>query len=232
MAIETGNIGGAMISGTWINRINGKKIVVRDCIQDGDNIVVMTNNGVLPMSDFSKYYIQQSDEEYAPSNYLQDAKISNDDMKELAAAGYGQSNALTEIFIPPHEREAAQKRQATTQETPRPVSEKPEKAAAKPTKTAPENKDNGAGITEKNLIDKIFTKTNSRPQINLTISWADIPKKELQTLIDYLDVDINNIIDYIYDNYVNDTIKGIIGDNIRKLICDESSDVDVCEERE
>jgi hypothetical protein len=47
------------------------------------------------------------------------------------------------------------------------------------------------------LINKIFVKNNSKPNIKLDIDWADFPANELKMLVDFLDVPKEDISDYI-----------------------------------
>lgn len=60
--------GGEMISGKWLNRQTGQTIVVRDSFIDETNKMFLnTSIGQISMDEFSKYYIQASDEEYDES---------------------------------------------------------------------------------------------------------------------------------------------------------------------
>lgn len=56
--------GGGMMSGKWINKTNGTTINVRDCVMQGDEMIVLTDRGQISGEDFSRNYIQMSDEEY------------------------------------------------------------------------------------------------------------------------------------------------------------------------
>ena len=53
-----------MISGKWMNKMTGDTVIVKNSVMDGEEMVIMTNKGVLNMSEFSMNYIQVSDEVY------------------------------------------------------------------------------------------------------------------------------------------------------------------------
>lgn len=67
--------GGAMISGKWINKRTGKVINVRDSfIDDMNKMTLMTDQGQMSMDEFTKYYVQASDEVYDMSGKVIDTK--------------------------------------------------------------------------------------------------------------------------------------------------------------
>lgn len=59
--------GGPMISGKWMNKKTGEVINVRDCLMDGDNMILSTSKGMMDFTSFSNNYIQASDEVYDTS---------------------------------------------------------------------------------------------------------------------------------------------------------------------
>ena len=52
------------IQGEWMNKNTGQKIRVRNSIIDGDQMIIITNMGQISMEEFSRNYIQASDEVY------------------------------------------------------------------------------------------------------------------------------------------------------------------------
>ena len=52
------------IQGEWMNKNTGQKIQVRNSIIDGDQMIIITNMGQISMEEFSRNYIQASDEVY------------------------------------------------------------------------------------------------------------------------------------------------------------------------
>ena len=184
--------GGSMISGKWINRNTGAVITVRDSfIDDSNNMILMTDKGQLSMSEFSKYYIQASDEMYDESGKViankpvtpEDIKVSDEELK-----------ADPILF---------------SYETPSTMINNAGSSHAAPLKNF-------------DLIDKIFKKTESKPKANLKIEWADFPKKELEMLINYFDVDTNEISEYISkylldENLLTDALSDFIHKQLLKV---------------
>lgn len=74
--------GGPMISGKWINKRTGQVINIRDSfMDDSNNMIINTDRGQLSMDDFSKYYIQASDEVYDQSgNVVETKPIDNQEL--------------------------------------------------------------------------------------------------------------------------------------------------------
>ena len=50
------------IQGDWINKNTGQKIHVKNSVIDGDQMIIITNLGQLSMDEFSRNYIQVSDD--------------------------------------------------------------------------------------------------------------------------------------------------------------------------
>lgn len=55
---------GMGIKGQWINKHTGQTIMVRNAIQDGNNMIIISDQGQIPMDVFSRDYIQGSNEIY------------------------------------------------------------------------------------------------------------------------------------------------------------------------
>jgi len=53
------------------------------------------------------------------------------------------------------------------------------------------------------IIAKIFNKLESLPEPNVEVIWDEFPEAQINTLIDFLDVTVDEISEYIYNNYVN-----------------------------
>ena len=170
---------GEMISGTWINRKSGQKIVVRDSfIDDSNNMFLNTSIGQLSMNEFSRDYIQASDEIYDEQGKVIEEKPVN--FNEVSFAGNDEPLEADPIF--------ANQGSMTM---------------------------GGQSINNFELIDKIFKKTESRPEANLSIKWADFPEKELSMLVSYFDVQIEDIAAYIGKYLINeDLLRNALADFI------------------
>ncbi len=160
--------GGSMtISGNWINKNTGKQVIVRDSIIDGDDMIVITDQGQISMNDFSNNYIQVSDDIYDESG-----------------AVVGKENVDISEFIKPNN-----------------IIEKPiirEKPVVTPQAPVVEQDDS--------MIKKVFDKLTTYPSINISVEWDNFPEAQINTLVNFLDVDINDISKYIIKNYLNNDI--------------------------
>ena len=58
------NDGGIGISGRWLNKRTGQTINIRNSVMDGDNMIIITDKGQISMTEFSRDYIQASDDIY------------------------------------------------------------------------------------------------------------------------------------------------------------------------
>ena len=83
---EPGADGSGMgIEGIWMHRQTGQKIRINQTVQDGDNMIIITDKGQLPMEIFSRDYIQVSDDIYDESGKIVGkAEPTNDDVAAIA----------------------------------------------------------------------------------------------------------------------------------------------------
>ncbi len=83
---EPGSDGSGMgIEGIWMNRQTGQKIRINQTVQDGNNMIIITDKGQLPMEIFSRDYIQVSDDIYDDSGkVVGKAEPTSDDVTAIA----------------------------------------------------------------------------------------------------------------------------------------------------
>jgi hypothetical protein len=162
------NGSGAMgITGHWLNKQTGKTINVRDSIIDGNNMLIITDNGQIPMDIFSRDYIQISDEVYNESGQV----IGN---SPAPIEDYGQNDDWAQI------QEIMNGKSNNSVET------------NKPNITSNEQ-----------IIKKVFDKLTSYPKIDVNIKWDDFPEAQIHTLVDFLEISVDDISKYIIKNYIN-----------------------------
>ena len=53
---------GMGLTGKWMNKRTGKAVNIRQTIQDGDNMIIISDQGQIPMEVFSRDYVQVSDD--------------------------------------------------------------------------------------------------------------------------------------------------------------------------
>ena len=61
---------GMGLTGKWMNKRTGKAVNIRQTIQDGDNMIIISDQGQIPMGVFSRDYVQVSDDIYDDSEKL------------------------------------------------------------------------------------------------------------------------------------------------------------------
>lgn len=155
--------GGSIVSGRWIHKTNGTVINVRDSLIDGDNMIIISDKGHINMDEFSRNYIQVSDEVYNESGGVVSTERFDTNMFSLDKPLQPTQTVTNNTNI-----------QTSTVHV----------------ETVEANKNY-------DLINKIFEKNNSKPNIKLDIDWADFPANELKMLVDFLDVPKEDISDYI-----------------------------------
>lgn len=179
--------GGPMISGKWMNKRTGEIINVRDCLMDGDNMVLSTSKGMMDFSSFSNNYIQASDEVYDTSGKVIKTEAMN--MEEIADTIKEEKPVIKFNNNSSVQNNVESKSQSVS------------------------------NINNFDLIDKIFKKIESKPNVNLNIEWAGFPKKELLMLIEYFDVKSEDIAKYIgkyliNEQLLNDVLNNFISDKL------------------
>ena len=181
-------MGDAQISGKWVNKRTGQVINVRDAIIEGDNMIVISDLGQIDMNDFSRDYIQQSDEVYeAPKIPQAPTATIGEIIKEDPTI---VSDGVNPLEVP------------LTQ-------------INNPVKQSKQN------IGHYEMIDKIFVKNETKPRINFEIEWANFPAKELQMLVDYFDVSIEDISKYISNTFVE---QQLIADSLTEFVSKQISE--------
>lgn len=155
---------GMGLTGKWMNKRTGKAVNIRQTIQDGDNMIIISDQGQIPMEVFSRDYVQVSDDIFDESGKVvghEEATNSDIGAIEEYEKMYG-----VDPLVP----------QATPTVTP---------------------------INNEQIIKKVFDKLSSYPQIDVNIKWDNFPEAQINTLVEFLDVNIDDISAYIIKNYVN-----------------------------
>lgn len=168
---------GMDIAGSWMNKRTGQKVNVRQSVQDGDNMIIITDKGQISMEVFSRDYIQASDEIYDESGKVIDNKPMEMDEDLSAIMDYENGSNGMPAY------------------TPTPV-------------VNPNDQ----------IIKKVFDKLTSFPEVKVDIKWDDFPEAQINTLVNFLDVKIEDISKYIINNYVNSQT---LSESIDKILNDK-----------
>lgn len=162
------NDSGIGISGRWLNKRNGQVINIRNSVMDGDNMIIITDKGQISMTEFSRDYIQASDDIYDETGKV----IGHEEVKHEDYAENPDWLQIQETINTPRMHNVNQ-----------------------PTKPVINTNDQ--------IIKKVFDKLTAYPKINVDIKWDDFPEAQMQTLVNFLDISIDDISKYIIKNYVN-----------------------------
>lgn len=200
----SGPAGSGMISGKWVHKTTGNIINVRDAILEGDDLIVMTDRGQISGEDFSRNYIQMSDEEYdMKGNIIGNASKNPTQQKQAT------QSMQPKMFDDP---------QPSTSVQPMMFDEPQEQPLYNPipvTQPYTGQKEESESIK---LIKKLFEKTESKPEVTVDIKWADFPKSELNMLINVFDVSKEDIANYMRTYLDDEEIKISIGKFIEKML--------------
>lgn len=162
------NDSGIGISGRWLNKRNGQMINIRNSVMDGDNMIIITDKGQISMTEFSRDYIQASDDIYDETGKV----IGHEEVKHEDYAENPDWLQIQETINTPRMHNVNQ----------------PSKPVIN---------------TNDQIIKKVFDKLTTYPKINVDIKWDDFPEAQMQTLVNFLDISIDDISKYIIKNYVN-----------------------------
>lgn len=198
-SIQTG-----MVSGTWMNKLTGEVVNVRDSIIDGDNMLIITDKGHISMNEFSNNYIQASDNIYDNNgNIIGTQKLDVGDLgpmitpKMIEDAKHAKEKFDSEFINVDEFIESEQIEEKVITKDIKQETNKVKKIIN--TKTEEHNKD-------WYIIDKVFSKIDFDPIIKIDINLKDFPKAQINTLIEFLDININDISSYIIEKYINDSV--------------------------
>lgn len=213
------------VIGQWIKihpQFQGpNEVYVRDMVMDGENMVVITNDGQMDMGVFSSHYVKQSEEEYdaagnvtstqpetitppAAQEYVQDYEQfvpkPNIDYDVLTAGlGNPEPDIDAKDYMP----------KDTYVDTPTHRHPEVEQSTIK-VEVKPSNFD---------TIYKIFSKIDTSPNIKLSFDWDGFPTKEIDMLMKYFDVSIDDIAKYIIREYFDiNTIEDVVKSKVAEMV--------------
>lgn len=181
------------ITGTWVNRMTGDKVVVRNTIIDGDDMLIMCTDGrQLKMPEFQNY-IQMSDDNSNGNN----AGVSLGDIRGIEKERrvvVGAANNYQAPFNNPYEAgnpyaDAIQAIQYTDTNNITITNEFVEK----PKQVSESEK----------LLNKLFEKIELDAKLKIDLDCTNFPSKELNMLMTIYDVTAEDISDYIVNHIIN-----------------------------
>lgn len=210
----TFNMEGPMMQGTWVNPTNGDTFTVKDSFFQDNQYVVQTTDGRMIGYDQLQNYVQ-SDNAKEMESIKNQGKPKNtlNDVPSDILAMVGDTNKDDTVSLKPADdlgmlpEDAALLRGLSLEGTGKvPV---PANGQESGLKQYSQQSPNYA------IIEKALRKT-SRFDIDYIVSWSVFPTREIEMLVDVMDIDVNEIVDY----YVNSLDINAIRDDIAKSITD------------
>lgn len=180
------------ITGTWINRMNGDKITVRNTFIDGDNMIIQTTDGrQVSMIEFQNY-IQMGDDEYDEGGHIighANGGVSNieniENERRVVVNGTRQM---------PNINNNTQIERTVIDKTIEPIENKTR---------------NTVNTVEKEsdaLLRKLFEKIELDIDVKVDLDCTNFPSKELNMLQTIYDVSTDDISAYILKHIINDEV--------------------------
>lgn len=180
---------GMSISGKWYNKRTGKTIMVRDSYFDDAGMQVMTSDGQMINGDEFSRDYIQCDDTIYDANGQSTGQSEEIDYEAMFS---GMQSSTGEMD---YAADALLKQDAQV---------------IKPTVVQQENNP---------ALDKLFSKLDNYPSLDINIKWDKIPISELNMLKNIFDLTNDDIAEYIYNNYCTDVeIKKAISEAITRML--------------
>ena len=172
---------GMIPAGKYVHRATGQTIFVRDSVQDGEHLLVITDKGQITMKEFSEYIqVEDGEDIYIPNmSDLYGKKPTGQPNQELLARINQGIDAEDRIKVSSDSNKNVTGETTITQEKP---------------KAKNKNYD---------LIKKVFDKFPLERTINFEIVEEEWPFKEFNMLVNVLDVPLKDICDYVIENFLD-----------------------------
>lgn len=184
-----------MISGKWMNKMTGDTVIVKNSVMDGEEMVIMTNKGILNMSEFSMNYIQVSDEVYDEhGNVVGNEALNIEQIPQ-------QTQNTPALDYSTLTRGLTQQDIHNIQQQVQPVTVAPVE-------------------DEDTMLIRRILKKVSPPEVKSTIEWTTYPDKQLE-MLEMLGVDPHKIVDYFVNQIDVETIRKSINHQIAKSLFTE-----------
>lgn len=184
------------ISGAWMNKYTGDIVRVHNNIIDGDQMILITDKGQITMNEFSDNYIQASEDIYNDKGQIIDhAPVAIDEIKISQPSILDIPIGMTTSNYTQVIKENNTEKNKQTEE---PESFK--------------------------ILDKFFNKIDSKENlITIDIDFNILPKEKLETIVDYMDISVEELSQYIAKKIVNtENLPNIIFNKLQYWISDSN----------
>ena len=184
---------GPVMDGTWYNPNNGDKFTVSDCFFQDNQFLVKTTDGRILDYNFIQNYIK-SDVPIKPQN-LQTPPKNNP----------ATNTTTVEEDILPDDLDIISPRSLGN------LNVSPQQSIQQPVA------DPNTSIIDRALSGKY------QPLLNVSVDWKNFPSRELDLLVDIMNIDLNTITEWYISQIDMDEIKNIISQEIVNYIRSKTS---------
>ena len=184
------------ISGAWMNKYTGDIVRVHNNIIDGDQMILITDKGQITMNEFSDNYIQASEDIYNDQGQIIDhAPVAIDEIKISQPSILDMPIGMTTSNYTQVIKENNIEKNKQIEE---PESFK--------------------------ILDKFFNKIDNKENlITIDIDFNILPKEKLETIVDYMDISVEELSQYIAKKIVNtENLPNIIFNKLQYWISDSN----------
>lgn len=197
------NMEGPVMSGTWYNPKTGDSFTVRDTFFEDNNYIVTTMDGRRLDYNFIQNYVKSD----TPIPKMEQPKKTNN-ISEIPQEVLSEISNEMDDFILEDDMLLLQTKTAPQKEI---ISSKrinldnlsDNKKDSKPTNYY--------------IIDKALSKVK-KPKFELKCKWDKFPKQEIEMLKDIMDISLDEIRDYIFEKFIDESYKDEIKKQLNRVI--------------
>ena len=188
---------GPVMSGTWFNRRTQDSFTVRDAFLEDNQMIILTTDGRRLDYNTIQEYEQVNDNQLPLKNGQQNQlppEVASmvEDVEAVNVAG---NQAATGML--PEDLVAIQGQSAQSANDPlhTPMNQLVNKAPASRALTEEEEEARFTSRTIKRTLDR----AKKDPEIAVGIKWTKYPEKQMEMLVDYMGIDVEDIVAYYID---------------------------------
>ena len=198
------SIDGPVMTGTWYNPKNGDSFTVRDTYFEDNQYMVITTDGRRMDYNMIQNYIKSDTpipKMEQPKTTQQSNQIKIGDIKET---GNEIISNYDEMIL---EDDALLLQTKTT----------PQNEFTSSRRINLDGLKNDSKPTNYYIIDKALSKIK-KPKFELKCKWDKFPKQEIEMLKDIMDISLDEIRDYIFEKFIDESYKDELKKQLNKVI--------------
>lgn len=196
------NMEGPVMSGTWYNPKTGDSFTVRDTFFEDNNYIVTTMDGRRLDYNFIQNYVKSD----TPIPKMEQPNKNN--KSEIPQEVLNEINNEMDDFILEDDMLLLQTKTAPQKEI---------ISSRRINLDNLSNNKNDSKPTNYYIIDKALSKVK-KPKFELKCKWDKFPKHEIEMLKDIMDISLDEIRDYIFEKFIDESYKDEIKKQLNRVI--------------